>query len=200
MKTINITRLAWNSNDWKSPSGRNNKCKGVSNYECQSGFGWEEWLFNTNHQCEGYQYGFIQCFIAKSHKGKTFEDLHLFTRKCEGNCDPSNKGILLYVGLIKEIEVLSGVEPCYQAIIDKNKKRMRTEVVRVGSDAVSFDSEPKEIGHWFNVRFKISDVEFNRKYEETILPFDLKNFRLMYNLQSIDLDESVLKKLKKMRT
>ena len=64
-----ITRLTWNSNNWNLPSGFSNKSVKNENYETDSGFGWEEWLFNSNYVLDGYQYGFIQCFTAKSHRG-----------------------------------------------------------------------------------------------------------------------------------
>jgi hypothetical protein len=190
-----ITRLTWNSKDWNLPSGFSNKSVKNENYEADSGFGWEEWLFNSNHVLNGYQYGFIQCFTAKSHRGKIFTDLHLYTRKIELN----GNATLLYVGMIKKIEVLSLSDPHHSDLISHNKARMRKELANTNAKLKFFDKEKVEIGKWFNVRFKASDVEFNKNYKTSNLPINLTNFRLMYKLQNIGIDAQTLNTLKAIR-
>lgn len=55
-----LVRLCWNSNLWRKPSGPENKSTNKQSYECEHGFGLEEWLFDTSKEIDGYHYGFIQ--------------------------------------------------------------------------------------------------------------------------------------------
>jgi len=190
-----ITRLIWNLNNWETPSGFADKSKNAGNYEADSGFGWEEWLFNPNHQLNGYQYGFIQCFTAKSHRGKIFTDLHLYTRKFETN----GNATLLYVGLMKKIEVLSLSDPHHSNLVSHHKARMRKELENTNAKLKFFDKEEVEIGKWFNVRFKASDFEFNKNYKTSNLPINLTDFSLMYKLQNIAIDAQTLNTLNAIR-
>ena len=202
MAKIQITRLTWNSKNWVIPSGRDNKCKGKSNYECIAGFGWEEWLFNENHIVDingtEYQYGFIQCFNSQAHLNKTFKELHLYTRMCNGNCSSNSKGVLLYVGMIKDLEVITDQDPNYHQLIRFNSNRMRTEIPQ-DADYNIFDSEEEKTGHWFNVRFKINNIEFNKNYKNSPLQIDLKAFQLMYRLQNVTVDAQTLNTLNNYR-
>lgn len=60
-----LTRLCWNSNNWKNPSGKNGKSNHPDTYEAQNGYGHEEWLLDISKLINGYHYGFIQA-IAKN--------------------------------------------------------------------------------------------------------------------------------------
>lgn len=174
MEIINEThgsRLSWNSNGWKYPSGCDGKCYGSgnepSNFECSHGFGFEEWLFNEKFQCEAtdghiYQYGFIQCFHNnKSKQNHLFEEFLLWTRKCEGCCDEKNNGDFYYVGTIKDLEVLD-------FNFDFRKIDCLVNPIEYVTNTYKMDKELKgklkdeenpgqDDSRFFNVRFKVNE-------------------------------------------
>ena len=53
-----ITRLTWNSKDWNLPSGFSNKSVKNENYEADSGFGFEDQLFNSIYILNACEYVF----------------------------------------------------------------------------------------------------------------------------------------------
>ena len=127
--------------------------------------------------------------------GKIFTDLHLYTRKCESD----GNATLLYVGMIKKVEVLANSDTNHAKLIFQHKARMRDELEKTNAKLEIFDIEKVEKGKWFNVRFKASDVEFNKNYKTSNLPITLSDFRLMYKLQNIAIDTQTLNTLSKTR-
>ncbi|RLB77317.1 MAG: hypothetical protein DRH24_16420 [Deltaproteobacteria bacterium] len=61
-----ITRLCWNENDWKKPSGHAAKSE-TKSFNTKFGFGIEEWLFSSKFEINGWRYGFVQG-VNKSRK------------------------------------------------------------------------------------------------------------------------------------
>lgn len=54
-----ISRICWNTNNWKRPSGSEGKSRVASSYENSVGFGHEEWLLDDSRVLpDGYHYGF----------------------------------------------------------------------------------------------------------------------------------------------
>jgi len=54
-----ITRLCWNSNNWKKPSGDANKLE-TGTFCTKHGFGFEEWLYSDKYTLNESRYGFLQ--------------------------------------------------------------------------------------------------------------------------------------------
>lgn len=77
-----ITRIAYNSADWRKPTGEASKHESAGSYNQQFGFGHEDWLFRYEWLIDGWRYTFIQG-INRSHanlvKAGTPVDLTLFT-------------------------------------------------------------------------------------------------------------------------
>ncbi len=95
-----FTRLTFNKNSWTSPSGPFGKCPGTNNWECNAGFGFEEWYRSPSFQVikEGvkWQYGYLQCFSNPStHVAGVYNDFDLYTRFCETGCLGNNGGVAI---------------------------------------------------------------------------------------------------------
>lgn len=158
-----FTRLSWNSNGWKKPSGTPNKCFGTGEsrlYECIHGFGWEEWLFRFTKHNDGYCYGFLQCFNKIGREKQFFNELYLYTRKCEGSCQVKAKSISYYVGKIKNVEVLDRRDrDTITQVILQNEEQMKNDMRNAGvQDYEVLFEEMKECRSVFNIRFKEKDV------------------------------------------
>jgi len=96
-----ISRVCWNQNNWVKPSGRLGKSNDKNSFEYQTGFGHEEWLFDTTKLIGGYHYAFLQT-IAKSwdkYTGKKFR-ITLYTI----NSVTNEKW---WIGKIHDAEVIS---------------------------------------------------------------------------------------------
>jgi hypothetical protein len=178
------SRLSWNSNGWKNPSGCQGKCYGTgneaSNFECFAGFGFEEWLFNEDFQAKdkgvNYQYGFIQCFHKnKSRANSLFKVFHIWTRFCKGCCEKSNQGELYKVGTIKNLEVLNFND-------FSSDKNFENPVKKFGLKSPSLDKlfpngilPSQEDARFFNVRFPVEENKgLFRITEEEILACPLR--------------------------
>lgn len=163
-----LTRLSWNSKGWQVPSGRENKCKGTGEiqlYECIYGFGWEEWLFHFIEHTDGYCYGFLQCFNYNGRQAELINELHLYTRKCNGSCDRNSDGTNYYVGKINNVEVLGREhrDIIYQVILQNEiemKENMRNARVE---DYEALYNEMKECRSVFNIRFKKENVHISNR-------------------------------------
>jgi hypothetical protein len=98
-KETKLARIAWNTNGWVVPSGREGK--GLSpSFEKEHGFGHEEWLFNSDMVIGQYKYGFLEPIhkFKSKYIGKVF-DLSLFTRN-------SVDGKEYWVATLKNVEVI----------------------------------------------------------------------------------------------
>lgn len=96
-----ISRVCWNQNNWVKPSGRLGKSNDKKSFEFQTGFGHEEWLFDTTKLIGGYHYAFLQT-VAKSwdkYDGQQFS-ITLYTI----NSVTNEKW---WIGRIDKVEVVS---------------------------------------------------------------------------------------------
>ena len=100
---VKICRLTWNDHGWTYPSGPSGKAKGNA-FERHNGFGSEEWLFRSDFQHQGFQYGFLEPVYKYQHKhaGKTY-DLHLYT--IDGKSRQR-----YWVGMLESVSVLTKSE------------------------------------------------------------------------------------------
>lgn len=98
-----ITRLTPNDNEWIKPSCKKGKCCFNKNtlYECQHGFGWEEWLLKDYWADKKECKGFVQALNGNTNK-KTIKRLHLYTRKCISQ----NNKVNMYVGYIDNVKII----------------------------------------------------------------------------------------------
>ena len=180
-----LTRITPNYNRWEKPSGSMGKCgltKG-SPYEGHTGLGWEEWFlrdfFNVSSRLEGFCYGFIQAFHKKNVNIGTIEELHLYTRICNGK---SSKPF--YLGFISDLEVLNRPYT-NQKLIDKMVsfcQHVPTELNQL--DVKDYQKDLIEMCSdqtLFNVRFKPENLhikDFNFIDREIGLPHGWYRFNL----------------------
>lgn len=159
-KQNKITRLSWNTNAWRSPSGWIGKSRSESTHEGRHGFGFEEWLFDFSKTINGYQYGFIRGFETKKqkHAGKVY-NVHLYSQ--------NNLGQYFYIGHIKQLQGISRYDS--ELIYEEYKSRnwlleMEKTLAEVEADVPKFRAiDP---GLFCNVRFKAVDVAQLSEMEE----------------------------------
>lgn len=62
-----LTRLCYNTDNWKKPSGVASAKEIKSSHTSKFGFGHEEWLFRDDWVIDGWRYAFVQG-VNKSRK------------------------------------------------------------------------------------------------------------------------------------
>jgi hypothetical protein len=71
------TRLAYNKEDWKKPSGSERKSLNFKTFERRYNFAFEEWLFDNSMIIDDKKYGFVQG-IAKSKQKRLNQNKIIF--------------------------------------------------------------------------------------------------------------------------
>jgi hypothetical protein len=152
-----IARICWNDNYWVSPSGRKGKSKDKESYEYITGFGHEEWNFDTDKVIDGYVYGFLQQFNNKTdiHRDAIYNISFYSIEKIN-----SYKNKKWWLGKINSVEVISGEES--ERIFDIYKKNgwlaeMEADLRRLNLDLKPFQETSKDI--FFNIRFKVFNMD-----------------------------------------
>jgi hypothetical protein len=167
-----ITRIAYNSADWRRPMGDASKLEDRRTHNNLNGYGYEEWLFRSEWQINGWRYAFIQG-VNKSRnrllKTSASVDLTLFTILPDRRRQ--------YIAKIRDVECLTD-EQSDDALQEFQRRgwyqTMREEIELAGGNIQSFGST-KWAEHILNVRFRLDNV--TRFEPETIAPPDeLNNF------------------------
>lgn len=140
-----ISRICWNTEGWKFPSGSTGKSKLSKTYEGQYGFGHEEWLFDKSRIINGIHYAYIQP-IARRHEGSKF-NISLYTRTNSTN---------FFVGEIKNAICISKNEAEEIKKYYKQKGWLR-EMLRELEKA-GIDSKILKKDFNFNIKFKFNNV------------------------------------------
>jgi hypothetical protein len=148
-----ISKICWNTKNWKFPSGSEGKSPSSTSYESQYGYGHEEWLFDKSRIIEGFHYAFLQPLNLKTdrHVGKTY-NISLFT---------VFNSTRYFVGKIKSAVCISKEESKQIYKIYKRSgwiKEMATELESAGADPTPLKETPPEI--FFNIKFQFKNVEF----------------------------------------
>jgi hypothetical protein len=152
------TRIAFNSNNWKMPSGKDGKSN-LKCFEADYHFGFEEWLFDESTLINGMKYAFLQG-VAKSTKLRNFpKELILYTlNKHTKEC--------LHIATLKKWEYFEDVNYTVQNEFDAKGwiKQMRKQVQAVKGDVKMFNTVVANKGKFkqyeplFNVRFEFKDL------------------------------------------
>lgn len=147
-----LSKICWNTENWKFPSGSQGKSIAAESYEADSGYGHEEWLFDKSKIVDGYHYAFLQPLNIKTDKHKNeIYNISLFTI--------NNLNKQYYVGEIKNVECINNNESIRVFNIYKANcwiEKMKEDIERVGANYEKFNDTPPEI--FFNIRFKFKDV------------------------------------------
>lgn len=153
-----LCRVVWNSKGWQLPSGPDGKSSNAGNHEHDYGYGYEEWILDTNEQIDGFHYGFLQPFnqYFDLYTGNNFSDIYLYTIHF-----PSKKRY--WVAHLRNVEVLSQAE-C-NLTTAKYTQLGWLEEMQQQMEAVT--SNKKFSGHHdgrlLNIRYKVADQQLYSK-------------------------------------
>ena len=147
-----LSKICWNTENWKFPSGLQGKSISTESYEATAGYGHEEWLLNKSKTVDGYHYAFLQPLNVKTdrHRDKIY-NISLFTI--------NNLNKTYFIGEIKNVECIDTDESVKVYEIYKANgwiEKMREDVERVGANLQKFNDTSPKI--FFNIRFKFKDV------------------------------------------
>jgi hypothetical protein len=168
IKENRISRICWNDNDWEQPSGKHGKSGTANSHENEKGFGYEEWLFDFEKIIDGYHYAFLQP-VQKGRNNflHSLFDVKLYSRNSE-------TGELFWVGIIKDLEVITN-EESVKAHNKYKKSGWLNEMAKQlkENNANSDDIIINEPYYCFNVRFRPENAKLFDPYK-TIEDFDKK--------------------------
>ena len=157
MSEEKIARICWNSNYWKTPSGRKGKSADIDSYEYQEGYGHEEWNFNTDRVVDGWVYGFLQQFNTKSalHVGNTYNISFYSIEKIN-----TARNRRWWLGKINDVEAIS--TETSKKIYKLYKKNgwlaaMEADLKKQNLNPNKFNETTEE--SFFNFRYRISSME-----------------------------------------
>lgn len=188
-----FTRICWNTDQWKKPSGPEGKSKSPQSFEGMTGLGLEEWLFSEELFHEGYQYGFLQGVNQGNPKEK-FVNLDIYTieRTPQGNRT-------YWVATIKNAEIVEKEDAQkvqektgFNKIVDEYYELFQVRET-LQDDVSSYIDE-----EFINVRFKEDDVVYHGEEDLFEIDFDTQRFP-RYRLYKgritdvIDIDDESLK-------
>lgn len=146
-----LARICFNQSGWTRPDGSAVGMESDATFYGQHGHGHEEWLFRSEWQIDGWQYGFLQ---GVNNGGPRFQgsnelnDVTLFTLTPERR----------YVAVIRDLECLSikQSDAVFKAFEEKGwLAQMRKEVEEAGGENAGIASF-----EWLNVRFRLAQVEW----------------------------------------
>jgi hypothetical protein len=150
-----VTRLTWNTRDWRQPSGPGKGEKGT--FVAKSGFGHEEWLNRREWVVGGWRYGFLQGLNRQRKRliGKTL-NIHLYT------ISPMKQR--LYVGKLNSAEVIDD-QKAKQALTALRKSgrlgTMRKEVGSAGGRPTLLTAHSGSV--IANIRFRPDSLRMYQK-------------------------------------
>lgn len=147
-----ITRLCWNENRWKKPSGSAAKLENGT-FNVRFGFGFEEWLFSSRFEINNWRYGFVQG-VNKSQKRLAGHDISLLLYTIAPNRQR------YFVGEIQHCQVLTPSEAdTAHSLLEKNGliNQMIEDVLAVRGNA-DFIKDKSYIHKWtldvINIRYQ----------------------------------------------
>ena len=146
-----LSRICFNQSGWTRPDGSAVGME-INTFYAEHGHGHEEWLFRSEWQLGGWQYGFLQGVNnsrARFEGSDELNDVTLFTLTPEGR---------RYVAVIRDLECLSLQQS--EAVFVEFEERgwiaqMQQEVEEAGGVNAGIASY-----EWLNVRFRLAQVEW----------------------------------------
>lgn len=178
---VYYTRITFNSNNWKMPSGTIGKSSNPNSFEGVHGFGFEEWIFDDSTLINGKKYAFIQGVARSVLKRKTPRKLILFTIN---NITKER----IHIATLGKWKYFEDNKNDIQSEFEKKGwlKNMREQILKVGADENMFDTVVAQNGTepLFNVCFEFEDLEILKQTK--IFPQDHRiqtlNRYLIYEL------------------
>jgi hypothetical protein len=157
---MDYTRIAYNTMGYEVPSGPEGKSKSAGIFEHDSGFAWDEWLFNKSFTLDdGYQYGFIRGF--NNAIVGTYRDIYLI------NYNSANRQFMR-IAIIPELKKLSQGELKKVKDIYNRKRLFQVMKSSLNKDQYKiFNGLISKPENYCNIKFKYDDLR--------ILPKKLNN-------------------------
>lgn len=150
-----LTRISYNSEGWRWPTGDARKYEAPGTYNHEHGFGHEDWLFRDEWQIDGWRYAFIEG-VNKSHRrlveAREPIDLTLFT------IQPDKRR--RYVATIRAVECLDDQQAEHALSAFKRRGWLGTmldEIAKAGGNAAALGNA-KWAKHVLNVRFRLENL------------------------------------------
>jgi hypothetical protein len=159
LRSRKVTRVCFNSADWRRPTGEAKKLEGPGTFCHDHGFGHEEWLFRSEWQIDGWRYGFLQGVNDSYYKlvaAREPMDITLFTIQRDKR--------RRYVATIRNAECMDEqqAKAAVKAFMVQGwRDTMASEIKAVGGkvEALGNSIQAKDI---LNIRFRLTDVYFNK--------------------------------------
>jgi len=151
-----VARIAFNSAEWRHPTGDASESESDGTYNKLNGYGHEDWLFRSEWTIGNWRYAFLQGVNksrAKLIRENQSFDVKLFTIQ-------PNK-TRRYIAIIQNVECLNDALAIDALEAFKERgwfNQMKTEIKRIGGDHDALGNT-KWAEHILNVRFKLSDIE-----------------------------------------
>lgn len=166
-----FTRICWNSNGWKNPSGREGKSSSKQSFEGITGMGMEEWLFSDDLQVDGYQYGFLQGVNQNNPPSEVF-DADLYT------VEDTDDGKLVYgVCSITGIQVIGTEETVHVQKLTGFDKKVERNLKKIKlPNSIEDDISSFISGRYLNVKFKLDNVDLPDSEGLEPLTFNLSQY------------------------
>lgn len=187
-----ITRISYNTADWRHPTGDARHQESGGTYVQQHGFGHEDWLFRSEWQIGGWRYAFLQGVNKGREKlldAAVPFDVTLYVIQ--------PKGIRSLVATIIDVECLGNQQA--SDAIDAFKRegwfdKMKREITDAGGDASAL-GDTKWAANVLNIRFRLDNVI--RYPSDNVLPGGSWVQRFTrYQLQDIEsLDRPVVDRI-----
>lgn len=149
-----VSKICWNYNGWRKPSGLNGKSRDKKSYERMKKFGHEEWLFDFDKLIDGYHFAALQPIgkFRDTYIGGVF-NIALYSVN-------SNGAQWHWVAEIRNVEAID--RELEAEAIEKYREtgwldEMASDLKAVGADEKRFLASVRSDG-LFNVKFRPEDV------------------------------------------
>ncbi|HUZ07972.1 MAG TPA: hypothetical protein VMV89_10850 [Candidatus Paceibacterota bacterium] len=150
-----LARISYNSSEWRKPTGEARNLE-AGTFNSENGFGFEDWLFRSEWQIDGWRYAFIQG--ANKEKWRNFKkpiDLTLYVFDPKKRCQ--------FVANIYALECLANERA--SAALDVFRLNgwldtMRREVEEIPESNVRAIEDSEWALYPLNIRFRQQNVDF----------------------------------------
>jgi len=151
---LRFSKICWNYNGWREPSGLFGKSPDKESYERKNKFGHEEWLFDFDKLIDGFHYAALQPIgkFRDTYIGNTF-DIQLYSVN-------SKEKQWCWVATIRNVEAIDRAQESDAIKIYRKNgwlNEMASDLKKIGANEKKFLASVKSDG-LFNVKFRPEDV------------------------------------------
>src|SRR5665213_1210153 len=149
-----LARISYNSSEWRRPTGEARNLE-AETFNSENGFGFEDWLFRSELQIDGWRYAFIQgANKEKWRNSKKPIDLTLYA------IDPKER--YRFVANIYALECLTDEQA--KAALDVFRQNGLLDMMRHEVEEIQGNVQAIEDSQWspypLNIRFRQQNLDF----------------------------------------